>query len=128
MWKSRPNVWWRVLPNTVELDYVGLCWDGDLVRLTGDGPWQVRAFRGTSWTHPRDAETRSNRLNAYRVLLTRARAATGIWVPRGDPADPTRDPAALDAVARFLVASGAGVMEDVPPAPEEAPAAMPTLL
>ena len=113
----------------LELDFTGLCWDGDLiVQPSGDGPWRVRAFRGTAWTLPRDAEIRSNRLNAYRVLLTRARVATGIWVPRGDPADPTRDPATLDAVARFLVASGAAVMEDAHLAPEEPSATMPVLL
>ena len=48
-----------------------------------------------------------NKLNAYRVLLTRARYETVIWVPRGDAADPTRDPAALDAVADYLLACGA---------------------
>lgn len=113
----------------LELDFAGLCWDGDLVLQPGGaGPWRARAFRGTAWTLPRDAETRSNRLNAYRVLLTRARVATGIWVPRGNPADPTRDPAALDAVARFLVASGAAVMEDASFAPEEPSAPMPALL
>ena len=89
----------------LELDAAGLCWDGDLVREAG--AWRARAFRGTGWTRPRRAETGANRLNAYRVLLTRARYETVIWVPRGDPADPTRDPAPLDAVADFLLCCGA---------------------
>lgn len=111
----------------LELDHAGLCWDGDLVRR-GSGPWQARAFRGTVWTLPQGTETRSNRLNAYRVLLTRARQGTAIWVPRGDPGDVTRDPATLDAVADFLVACGAGLMEDAPPQPWSIPVPMPSLL
>ena len=89
----------------LELDAAGLCWDGDLVRE--NGRWITRAFRGTSWTRPRGAETVQNKLNAYRVLLTRARYETVIWVPRGDAADPTRDPLAMDAVAGYLLACGA---------------------
>ena len=90
----------------LELDAVGLCWDADLIRV--DGAWQARRVRGSVWTVPRSAETRINRLNAYRVLLTRARYETVIWVPHGAPDDPTRDPAAYDAVAAFLLACGAG--------------------
>ena len=89
----------------LELDAAGLCWDGDLVRE--GATWHTRAFRGTTWTRPRGAETVQNKLNAYRVLLTRARYETVIWVPRGDAADPTRDPAAMDAVAAYLLHCGA---------------------
>ena len=89
----------------LELDAAGLCWDGDLV---WDGAaWQARAFRGTGWTRPRNPEKRQNKLNAYRVLLTRARYETVIWVPRGDAADPTRPPALLDTVAATLLSCGA---------------------
>ena len=89
----------------LELDAAGLCWDGDLI---WDGTaWQNRAFRGTGWTRPRDGAKQLNKLNAYRVLMTRARYETVIWVPQGDPLDPTRDPATLDAVAEFLLSCGA---------------------
>ena len=88
----------------LELDAAGLCWDGDLVR-EGAG-WQARAFRGTAWTRPRSALKLENKLNAYRVLLTRARYATVIWVPRGDAGDPSRDPVELDAIAAFLISCG----------------------
>ncbi len=47
-------------------------------------------------------------MNTYRVLLTRARYQTIIWVPRGDPADRTRDPAEMDAVAARLADFGVG--------------------
>ncbi len=89
----------------LELDAAGLCWDGDLVRH--GAAWQARAFRGTAWTRPRTAEKLQNKLNAYRVLLTRARYETVIWVPPGDARDPSREPAAMDAVADYLLACGA---------------------
>ena len=59
------------------------------------------------WTSPRSPDVLDNRLNAYRVLLTRARYETVIWVPRGDAQDLSRDPAILDAVADFLLSCGA---------------------
>ena len=93
----------------LELDVAGLCWDGDLIR--DHAGWQLRAFRGSAWTKPRSAEKLQNKLNAYRVLLTRARYETVIWVPRGDPNDPTRDPAVLDAIATFLLSCGAKRLE-----------------
>ena len=92
----------------LELDFVGLCWGGDLVRRAGRADWVVRSFVGTDWQERRSAEGVANRLNTYRVLLTRARYETVIWVPQGDPDDATRDPATLDAVARFLRACGVG--------------------
>ena len=95
----------------LELDVAGLCWGGDLVRR-GAG-WQVRDFRGTNWQAVREGDRRENRLNTYRVLLTRARYLTVIWVPRGEPADRTRDPAELDGVADFLVDCGARAAADV---------------
>jgi hypothetical protein len=88
----------------LELDEVGLCWGGDLVRAGGG--WTAREFVGTAWHTRRAAEAIGNRVNTYRVLLTRARYGTVIWVPRGDKADATRRPEELDAVAAFLAACG----------------------
>ena len=90
----------------LELDHVGLCWDGDLVREGPGATWQVRSFRGTGWQVARNPEKIAWRLNTYRVLLTRARYETLIWVPRGDRDDPSRNPAVLDRVAAFLQACG----------------------
>ena len=103
----------------LELDQVGLCWGGDLVRGQRAG-WVVRDFVGTAWQFPRGAEAIGNRVNTYRVLLTRARFETVIWVPRGDAGDRTRDPAAFDAIAAFLLACGAEALgEAAAPAPVE---------
>jgi hypothetical protein len=64
-------------------------------------------------------------LNTYRVLLTRARGETVVWVPRGSAADdpfhdPTRDAAAYDAVAAFLLACGARPLTSAAPRRAEA--------
>ena len=103
----------------LELDRVGVCWDADLVRMQDGAAWQARAFRATAWTTPRNPEALSNRLNAYRVLLTRARQSTTIWVPKGDPRDPTRDPARYDAVADYLRDCGVAPLDDVPECQDE---------
>ena len=79
--------------------------------LDGAG-WQARSLRGNAWSIARRAEAVSNRLNAYRVLLTRARFGTVIWVPCGDARDPTRLPSRYDAVAEYLRACGAVPLDD----------------
>jgi hypothetical protein len=92
----------------LELDNVGLCWDGDLI---WSGGWVARGFIGNGWQIRARADARDYRLNTYRVLLTRARAETIIYVPRGDETDPTRAPSVFDAIADFLTACGAGMLE-----------------
>ncbi|GGJ29460.1 DNA/RNA helicase domain-containing protein [Neoroseomonas lacus] len=104
----------------LELDVVGLAWGGDLVRAT-EG-WRPRRFAGHRWFQVRGAEERRFILNTYRVLLTRARYETVLWVPRGSLAgeafhDATRDAAELDAIADFLLACGTQPLEALPPVP-----------
>lgn len=103
----------------LELDYVGLCWGGDLVRAGG---WRARGFAGTAWQRRSKPEAVANRLNTYRVLLTRARHDTVIWVPAGAAEDASRDPRELDAVADFLAACGAGMLADAAPVAVAPPA------
>jgi len=99
----------------LELDYVGLCWGGDMLWLPGQRAWQCRAFVGDQWHQTRSPETIANRTNAYRVLLTRARYQTVIWIPRGDRDDRTRNPAELESIAQYLQACG---VETLAPATE----------
>ena len=110
----------------LELDQVGVCWDLDLVRI--GATWQARNLRGSAWTVLRGTEALSNRLNAYRVLLTRARLRTVVWVPRGDQRDVTRDPAAYDAIAGHLLACGIADLDGVALLGEDAPMPDPVLL
>lgn len=91
----------------LELDVVGLAWGGDFIR--GGGEWCARRFAGHAWQ--RDRKEFAFVRNSYRVLLTRARYETIIWVPPGSRAgsswhDRTRDAAEFDAVADFLLACG----------------------
>jgi hypothetical protein len=109
----------------LELDQVGLAWGGDMLR--GAGGWRMRALSGARWNTIRDETERAFILNTYRVLLTRARYETVIWVPPGSPAadgaryDSTRDAAELDAVAAHLLACGARPLAAIPAA-DPAPA------
>ena len=96
----------------LELDRIGLCWDLDLIPTTTG--WAAQAFRATRWTAVRDPVATSNKRNAYRVLLTRARIETVIWVPRGCARDPTRNPALYDAIAETLLDCGARLLDDGP--------------
>jgi hypothetical protein len=97
----------------LELDVAGLCWDADLIRETGRQAWRVQSFRGTRWTRPTGAERIANQLNTYRVLLTRARYETVIFVPLGDRIDPTRDPGVLNEVSHFLQSCGARALPGI---------------
>ena len=103
----------------LELDAVGLAWGGDLVR--SGGGWRCRRFAGRGWQGVKGVEEVEFTRNTYRVLLTRARYETVIWVPPGSAADdpfhdPTRPAAEMDAVARYLLACGARMlaMADAP--------------
>jgi hypothetical protein len=110
----------------LELDYALLCWDADLIRAPGRQSWSPRALRGTRWQSVHAAEAIANHLNTYRVLLTRARYETIIFVPTGDPVDATRPPAIYNDIAIFIAASGfTELTETVMPAP---PPAQPMLL
>jgi hypothetical protein len=88
----------------LELDWTVVAWDGDLIHQQ-DG-WRFRAFRGTKWQETHGEEARRNRLNAYRVLLTRARQGMVIFVPQGDPADKTRLPDFYDPTWNYLRSVG----------------------
>lgn len=88
----------------LELDYTIVCWDGDLRR--GSNGWQAWKMIGANWKKDRELEIASN---GYRVLLTRARKAMVVFVPRGDQLgeDETRPAAMYDEIAGYLVKCGA---------------------
>jgi hypothetical protein len=91
----------------LELDWIGLCWGGDLIWSGTE--WTARKFWQTGipkWTRIKNPIERQFRRNSYRVLLTRARQGMVIFVPKGDSLDPTRDPAEFDRTAEFLLGCG----------------------
>ncbi len=93
----------------LELDWVCMTWDADL-RLSPARNWNYHSFRGDKWTNVHKSETRQYLLNAYRVLLTRARQGMAIFIPPGDEADHTRKPAYYDHTFEFLKEIGLEVI------------------
>ena len=95
----------------LELDHVGLCWGNDLIRRPGRADWVARNFSGTRWLQTRADAAIAYQINTYRVLLTRARYETVIWVPEGNAADATRAPGEFERIAEFLQLCGAQPLE-----------------
>ena len=93
----------------LELDWTLVCWGGDFIRAPADSDWCFRRLIGPRWAAQRDATEQEFIRNKYRVLLTRARFGTVLYVPRGDAADPTRGPAEFDRVQTYLEACGLSV-------------------
>ena len=89
----------------LELDWVGVCWDGDL--RVENGIWKSYAFRGAKWQNISNQERKIYLLNTYRVLMTRARQGMVIFVPKGDNRDPTRQACFYDPTYEFLLKCGA---------------------
>lgn len=93
----------------LELDYVGLIWDADFRSV--DGAWQQMNFTGSSWSS-KNEERADYQLNAYRVLMTRARLGMVIVVPEGDYyhvdgfIDKTRLPEFYDGTYEYLKSLG----------------------
>ncbi len=84
----------------LELDWTCLVWDGDF-RYTPHG-WDHNAFKGSKWNKIRNKEAQLYQLNAYRVLMTRARQGMIICVPEGNEKDPTRLPEFYDGTYEYL--------------------------
>ena len=88
----------------LELDWTCLVWDGDF-RYTPEG-WDHNAFRGSKWQKIRQKEAQSYQINAYRVLMTRARQGMIICVPKGNPDDHTRLPEFYNGTYEYLKSIG----------------------
>ena len=98
----------------LELDYTCLLWDADM-RCEG-GEWHFYRFNGQNkWVEQignteGKQELQKYMLNAYRVLLTRARAGIVICIPEGNPnktvsgfwEDSTRLPEFYDGTYAYL--------------------------
>lgn len=91
----------------LELDWACVTWDADLRYV--DGHWGHHQFRGAKWVGCHKSDRQQYMVNAYRVLLTRARQGMVVVVPPGDSSDPTRKPAYYDSTYRFL--RGIGLAE-----------------
>ena len=97
----------------LELDYACVLWDADM--RCENGHWAYYKFNGKNkWNPENNEENRKYMLNAYRVLLTRARQGIVICVPTGNgklgsdgfPEDPTRLPEFYDGTYEYLKSLG----------------------
>lgn len=109
----------------LELDYTCLLWDADM--RYNSGKWDYYTFRyspRTKWGK-QEGKTEGSKelmkymLNAYRVLLTRARMGMVICVPTGNqnkdangyPEDSTRLPEYYDGTFEYLKSLGIDIIE-----------------
>lgn len=99
----------------LELDWVGVCWGGDLTPNASLTDWEYHKFRGTRWMSVRQEMERAYVRNRYRVLLTRARFGVVLWIPPGSQRDPTRDAKRFDRVYEALLVSGVLPLESASP-------------
>ncbi len=88
----------------LELDWVCLCWDACLRRVEDD--WGLYKFKGSKFQRRQQIHERKYLLNAYRVLLTRARQGIVVFVPEGSNDDLTRDPGFFDDTYEYLLKCG----------------------
>lgn len=88
----------------LELDWICMTWDADL--RMHDNHWHYHFFHGKKWKNMNQPQRQQYLLNAYRVLLTRARQGMVIFVPTGSEADPTRDSRFYDQTFDYLSALG----------------------
>lgn len=98
----------------LELDYTCVLWDADM--RVENNKWHFYKFNGKNKWNEQLGNTESNQelrkymLNAYRVLLTRARMGMVICVPKGNsnkthngfPEDSTRLPEFYDGTYEYL--------------------------
>ena len=92
----------------LEIDWAVVCWDADLRRKENENDWDHYTFRGTKWNHRNQEAQKRYLVNAYRVLLTRARQGMVIFVPEGEDAeeDVTRDYKFYNGIYEYLKSCG----------------------
>lgn len=88
----------------LELDWTCVVWDGDF-RYSDKG-WKHYSFKGSKWQNINKPESQAYQLNAYRVLLTRARQGMVLVIPEGNSEDHTRKPEFYDDTYKYLRSIG----------------------
>ena len=88
----------------LELDWACVVWDGDL--RYSSSCWKTFAFKGNKWQNIHHPERKKYLINAYRVLLTRARQGMVIVIPAGDADDHTRQPSFYNDTFNYLQSLG----------------------
>lgn len=90
----------------LEIDWACVAWDADLRLNNEQTRWKHFQLRsGTKWQNINKPINQEYQINAYRVLLTRARQGMVIVVPDGShdvPPDETRKPEWYDGIYNYL--------------------------
>lgn len=92
----------------LEVDWACVTWDADL-RMGAEG-WEHWSFKGSKWQRIHKKTAQRFQINAYRVLMTRARQGMVIVVPEGDKSDHTRRPEFYDPTFEYLAGLGLEVL------------------
>lgn len=106
----------------LELDLTAIIWDADFQYNPETNEWDYYLFNGKKWSAvPNDPSHELKRfymMNAYRVLLTRARAGMVIVVPEGSEynssgmlIDKTRDPKFYNNTYNYLFNLGLDILD-----------------
>lgn len=93
----------------LELDWTCVAWDANF--YIKDNRWCFQNFKGSKWQNINQEQAQNYLLNAYRVLLTRARQGMIIWVPYGSNEDKTRLPEYYDSIYHYLKEIGIQELE-----------------
>lgn len=106
----------------LELDLTAVMWDADFRYNARTNNWDYYDFNGRYWSPVNKDEQEIKRFymkNAYRVLLTRARAGMIIVVPKGSPiqadgtpVDPTRNDEFYDSTYNYLKSLGLSDLDE----------------
>lgn len=88
----------------LELDWTCVGWDGDF--HIHENQFKCQEFKGSRWQNVNQTDKQNHILNAYRVLLTRARQGFVIWIPEGSETDTTRKPTFYDGTYQYLKSIG----------------------
>ncbi len=84
----------------LELDWAIVCWDANLRFV--DDHFEFYSFIGSKWMNINKQENIMYLINAYRVLLTRARQGMIIFMPEGSVIDDTRPHNFYDGTYHYL--------------------------
>lgn len=87
----------------LEIDFTCLAWD---INFYYDNGWRYQSFKGTCWQQIKQNEKQKYLLNAYRMLLTRARQGMVIYIPNVDDCDWTRPKSKYDSTYKYLKTCG----------------------
>lgn len=94
----------------LELDWATVCWGGDLVRSEDQTEWVPRKIwtgkSGPRWTNVKQVQEKIYALNKYRVLLSRARFGLVIFIPNGEPSDPTHNSIEYQRISNYFQSCG----------------------